>query len=143
MPAMPAGFSFRFTRAVVRRPCENIVNGLRAVDRGVPDIGIFQAEHESYVKSLQSLGLEVTVLPPLEEFPDSVFIEDTMLYLPQGAIVLRPGAVSRFGEASASARALAGFGLNLQEIEPEGTPPTDPVHGFAGLKRQPIVNSPN
>ena len=42
----------------------------------------------------------VIELPPLETYPDSVFVEDTALCLPQGAVVMRPGAPSRLGEAA-------------------------------------------
>jgi dimethylargininase len=43
--------------------------------------------------------------------PDSVFVEDTALCLPQGAVIMRPGAPSRLGEAAEMAshlRALYG-----------------------------------
>ena len=40
----------------------------------------------------------MTVLPPVEEYPDSVFVEDAALVFPEGAIMLRPGAPSRAGE---------------------------------------------
>jgi len=39
------GFSYRFTDAVVRKPGLSVVDGLRAVDRGQPDIKRFTAEH--------------------------------------------------------------------------------------------------
>ena len=113
--------SYRFTRAVVRTPCNNIVNALRATDRGAPDAALFRAEHAAYVSTLQSLGLEVTVLPALEEFPDSVFIEDTALCLPEGAIILRPGTASRLGEARQTAMALEHMGLEFREIDSAGT----------------------
>ena len=35
------------------------------------------------------------VLPPLADFPDSIFVEDPAFVLPEGAILLRPGAPSR------------------------------------------------
>ena len=82
------GISFRFTDAVVRRPGLSIAEGLRAVDRGLPDIKQFASEHDTYVKTLERAGLKVEVLPPLEAFPDSVFVEDAALCLP-GATVLQ------------------------------------------------------
>jgi dimethylargininase len=82
------GISFWFTDAVVRRPGLSIVDGLRAVDRGQPDIRRFMAEHDAYVRVLERSGLKVEVLPPLEAFPDSVFVEDAALCLP-GATVLQ------------------------------------------------------
>jgi len=118
---MSEGISYRFTRAVVRTPCNDVIHGLRAVERGAPDAALFRAQHLEYRGILESLGLEVTVLPALEEFPDSVFIEDTALCLPEGAIILRPGTDSRRGEALASAESLDSMGLDLMEIGPEGT----------------------
>jgi dimethylargininase len=118
--AMRDEISYRFTYAVVRTPSNSVANALRATDRGAPDVAVFRAEHAAYVSTLQRLGLEVTVLPALEEFPDSVFIEDTALCLPEGAIILRPGAASRVGEASQTATALSGLGLELKKIDAPG-----------------------
>jgi dimethylargininase len=113
--------SYRFTRAIVRTPCNKVANALRAMDRGAPDADVFRAEHAAYVSVLQSLGLDLTILPPLEEFPDSVFIEDSALCLPEGAIILRPGAASRRGEASQSAAALSSLGVELMKVDGPGT----------------------
>jgi dimethylargininase len=103
--------SYRFTHAITRRPAATIAAGLRAVDTGQPDPEIMQAHHDAYVAALRSTGAEVIVLDPLPAYPDSVFVEDTALCLPEGAVVLRPGAPSRLGEAAEMAphlRALYG-----------------------------------
>ena len=89
---------YRFDHALVRRPAKSVTQGLRAKDRGDPAYDGVASEHDSYISALQAAGVEVTVLPPLEEFPDSVFIEDPALVFPEGAIALRPGAQSRVGE---------------------------------------------
>jgi len=94
-----AGLSFRFTNAITRRPSDSVAMGLRAEDTGDPSGARFRAEHELYVKALQEAGLTVDVLPPLEAYPDSCFVEDPAFCLPEGAIVLRPGAISREGES--------------------------------------------
>lgn len=114
------GLSYQFTHAVVRRPGRSVVNGLRMVDRGEPDIELFEAEHCGYVRALERAGLKVAVLPPLEAYPDSVFVEDTALCLPEGTIILRPGAPSRSGEAAANAPALAGLGHDVHYIGQAG-----------------------
>jgi dimethylargininase len=93
--------SFRFTHAIIRTPPASAVNGLRAEDVGNPDVGVMMAHHDSYVHALTQAGLEVRVLDALEDFPDSLFVEDTALCLHEGAIVLRPGAPTRFGESLA------------------------------------------
>ncbi len=90
--------SFRFTHAVTRRPGPDVVSGLRAVDTGAPDLDRFLGHHAAYVAALRATGAEVVELDPLDGFPDAVFVEDTALCLPEGAIIMRPGAPSRLGE---------------------------------------------
>ena len=119
-PMIREGFSYRFTDAVVRQPGLSVANGLRAVDRGQPDIKRFTAEHSAYVKVLERAGLKVEVLPPLEAFPDSVFVEDAALCLPGGTVILSPGAPSRAGEAEAMATALTGLGHEIHHLGQEG-----------------------
>jgi len=92
---------YRFDSAMVREPSHSVIRGLRARDRGAPTYEGVKAEHADYVAALRTAGLEVTVLPPLEAFPDSLFIEDPALVFTEGAIVLRPGAPTRTGEAAA------------------------------------------
>jgi dimethylargininase len=89
---------FKFTDAIVRTPGNSVVRGLRSGNGPAPSLTAFRAEHDSYVKALQDAGVEVEVLPPLENLPDSVFVEDAALVFADCAIVLRPGAASRAGE---------------------------------------------
>jgi dimethylargininase len=104
-------FSTHFTHAITRRPAPSITAGLRAVDTGTPDLGLMQAHHDAYIATLRETGATVVELPALEAYPDSVFVEDTALCLPEGAVIMRPGAPSRLGEAAEMAphlRALYG-----------------------------------
>ena len=96
---MPSSF-YRFNRALARRPALSAVDGLRAVDRGAPDVGRLRAEHDGYVAALRDCGVAVEVLPALEAFPDSMFVEDPALVFEEGAILLRPGAPTRIGETA-------------------------------------------
>lgn len=89
-----------FTHAITRAPSASITRGLRAVDTGTPDLSLMQAHHAAYIAALRETGATVIELPALEAYPDSVFVEDTALCLPQGAVVMRPGAPSRLGEAA-------------------------------------------
>ena len=93
------GQSFHFTHAILRDPADSIVDGLRAVDTGTPDVTLFRAQHAAYRDALETAGLITTVLTPLQAFPDRVFVEDAALCLPEGAVVMRPGAPTRLGEA--------------------------------------------
>ncbi len=109
-------FSIRFTYAITRRPAASIIRGLRAVDTGTPDIALMQAHHAAYIAALKETGATVIELPPLDAYPDSVFVEDTALCLPQGAVVMRPGAPSRLGEAAEMAPQLRALYGQVVEI---------------------------
>jgi len=112
--------SCTFTHAIVRRPAATVVDGLRAVDTGAPDHSSFTRHHADYVDALRSTGAAVEVLPALEAFPDSVFVEDTALCLPEGAVVMRPGAPSRLGEVRAIAPHLMQHYEDMRSIEAPG-----------------------
>lgn len=112
--------SYHFTHAIVRRPAHSIVDGLRAMDTGTPDFDLFSRHHYDYIAALASTGAKVTTLEALEDFPDSVFIEDAALCLNEGAIVMRPGAPSRLGEATAIAPVLSRFYDDVLAIEGTG-----------------------
>ena len=109
-------YSTHFTHAITRCPSASITAGLRAVDIGTPDLALMLAHHAAYIAVLKETGAEVIELPALDAYPDSVFVEDTALCLPQGAVVMRPGAPSRLGEAAEMAphlRALYGQVLEI------------------------------
>ena len=109
--------SYRFTHAITRRPAASIIAGLRAVDTGAPDLARMQAHHADYIAALKATGATVIELPELDAFPDSVFVEDTALCLPEGAIVMRPGAPSRLGEAAEMAPHLSALYTRVLRIE--------------------------
>ena len=109
--------SYTFSHAITRRPAASIVAGLRAVDTGTPDLALMQAHHADYIAALRSTGAEVIELDAMEAFPDSVFVEDTALCLPKGAVVMRPGAPSRLGEAAEMAPYLQALYASVLRIE--------------------------
>ena len=90
---------FDFANAIVRMPAPSVVDGLRAGGEA-PDYEGVLAEHRAYVAALESAGLAVEVLEPLADYPDSVFVEDPAFVIPEGAILLRPGAPTRIGETA-------------------------------------------
>lgn len=114
--------SYEFRRAITRKPGKSIVDGLRAEDIGTPDLTRMLEAHAAYVATLRSTGAEVVELPPLEAYPDAVFVEDTMLCLPELAIAMRPGAPTRIGEVAEMRPAIeAFFGDRIAEIAAPGT----------------------
>jgi dimethylargininase len=90
---------FDFDRAIVREPAASVVDGLRT-GAEAPSYSRVLDEHRAYVAALEAAGVAVETLPALPEHPDSVFVEDPAFVLPEGAILLRPGAPSRLGETA-------------------------------------------
>src|SRR5690349_23599157 len=95
------------TEAIVRRPGPDFARGLTTAGLGKPDAARMLAQHAAYAGALRALGLEVEVLEPLPGFPDAYFVEDVAVVVPELAVVARPGAPSRLGEADAIGPALA------------------------------------
>lgn len=112
---------FEFSRAIIRKPAASTTDGLRAVDTGPPDLARMNAAHAAYAATLRKTGAEVIELPALTPYPDSVFVEDTALCLPQGAILMRPGAPTRVGEVSEMAPVLYNLYKDVREIKDPGT----------------------
>lgn len=96
---------FDFGSAIVRTAAPSVVDGLRTGPEAPTYEGVL-AEHEAYVAALAAAELAVERLEPLPDYPDSVFVEDPAFVLPEGAILLRPGAPTRIGEAAEIAPAL-------------------------------------
>ncbi len=111
----------RFTTAIVRKPCPEMAKGITTANLGTPDYEKALVQHEKYVESLEKCGLKVRVLEAMNNFPDSVFIEDVSLCTPHCAIVTNPGAESRNGEIAEMKQVLSDYFKNIEEIKFPGT----------------------
>lgn len=110
-----------FTKAIVRKPCQNMVNGITSAKLGKPDYQNALKQHANYVEALKKCGLKVTVLEAMEEFPDSVFVEDTALITPKCAILTNPGAAERNSEIVDMEKTLKSFFPEIERIVNPGT----------------------
>ena len=110
-----------FKHIIARTPCRALVDGLSASNLGKPIYEKALEQHNTYIRALQTCGVDITILPPAEEFPDSVFVEDPALCTPHCAIVTRPGADSRRGEAALMEPVLKRFYEHVERIEAPGT----------------------
>lgn len=131
---------FDFTHAIVRTPGRSVVNGLRMGGEAPTYEGV-AAQHANYVSCLREVGLQVDVLPPLEDFPDSTFVEDPALTFSEGAILLRPGAPSRAPEPEHIRAALASHFAKVLELAPDehvdgGDILVTPETTFIGLSKR-------
>lgn len=130
-----------FTRAMVKTPCKNMVNGITTAGLGKPNYELALQQHEQYIHALERSGLEVIVLDPDEHFPDSTFIEDTCLMTPACAIITNPGASSRKDEIQKVDEAVKLLGLNMEYIKDPGTLDAGDImmvrdHYYAGLSER-------
>jgi dimethylargininase len=130
-----------FTKAIVRKPCQNMVKGITSATLGKPDYQNALKQHANYVKTLEKCGLQVTVLDGNEEFPDSVFVEDTALITPKCAILTNPGAQSRIGEVAEMEIALKKIFPDIEHIVSPGTLDAGDVmmvgnHFYIGLSKR-------
>jgi dimethylargininase len=100
-------------------PCFNECE-ITHIDRFPISIDVARAQHEGYTRALKDLGCELIELPAEKDLPDSVFVEDTALILPEVAVITRPGADSRRPETESISRALQPF-RELLFIQAPGT----------------------
>ena len=135
------GIEMRFTKAIVRTPGRSMVDGLTAANLGKPQYETALSQHAAYVQSLKTAGLDVIVLVPDEQYPDSTFVEDTALLTSQCAIITRPGAPSRRGETEAIESVLEKFYPNIEQVKLPGTVDAGDImmvgtHFYIGLSQR-------
>jgi dimethylargininase len=110
-----------FTKAIVRTPGRSLTSGLTGANLGPPDYQKALEQHRQYVAALERCGLDVLILEADEAFPDSTFVEDVAIVTPKCAIITRPAAASRRGEAACILPILEDFYSYIEKIQPPGT----------------------
>jgi len=99
----------KYNHAIVRKPGTTFKDGLTQGLLGEPDLSLTMEQHATYCRTLESVGLELTILENEEEFPDCPFVEDTAIVSENCAVITRPGNVTRRGETTTIEEALKGF----------------------------------
>ena len=89
--------SYDFKNAIIRKLNRSIQNGLSSQNLH-PDYDIILEEHRNYIKAINESGLKINLLESLEEYPDSIFVEDPVLIYKSTIIILNPFDSSRNGE---------------------------------------------
>lgn len=77
-------------------------------------------QHQAYRELLQQLGCAVVLLPPLDDLPDAVFVEDVAVVLDEVAVMAPMSAPSRQAESAPMAELLAGY-RTLLHLTPPAT----------------------
>lgn len=130
-----------FTNAVVKTPGRSLTSGLTTANLGLPDYHLALAQHNNYIRALESCGLQVAILDADEEFPDATFIEDVALLTPKCAVITRPGAPTRLGEIDSVLPVLQKFYSKIETITSPGTLEAGDVmmtgtHFFIGISQR-------
>lgn len=108
--------------ALVRRPSSRLGDGIVThVDRQPIDAALAARQHEAYVEALESAGWRVRWLPPADDLPDAVFVEDTVVVCDDLAVLARPGVPERLPEIDSVEEVLAELRLETARIDGEGT----------------------
>ncbi len=113
-----------FKHVIVRRPCKAMVEGITsAPELGKPDHALALQQHDDYIAALEQCGVDVTVLPADERYPDSCFVEDPAVITSKCAIITNPGAPSRNGEKDEIVGAIKKFFSDdqIEYIQAPGT----------------------
>ena len=110
-----------FSKAIVRKPCRNLIKGITTANLGIPDYSLATYQHQEYINALRECGLNLLTLEADEEFPDSIFVEDTALLTSHCAIIANPGISERKGEIIEIKNVVQKFYSNLEMIEEPGT----------------------
>ncbi|MEU4293319.1 dimethylargininase [Kribbella sp. NPDC026596] len=108
--------------ALVRRPSPRLADGLVThIERTPVDADLAVRQWQAYVDALEATGWTTVEVPAIDECPDGVFIEDTMVVYDDLAVIARSGAEERRPESAAAAKTVEGLGYRLTDITEPGT----------------------
>jgi dimethylargininase len=111
----------RFSKAILRAPCKNMVKGITSANLGMPYYQVAMKQHARYNQILNQLGLSTVLLGEDNRFPDSCFVEDTAVLCDKIAIITLLGEPSRQGEELSIYATLKFYYNNIQFIVSPGT----------------------
>ena len=104
-------------RALVRPPSSRLADGLVThIERRPIDLGRAREQWHGYVDALTATGWQTVEVPVAEDFPDSVFVEDSAVMYGDTAVIVRPGAAQRRGEPAGTGETLRRLGYSVVEM---------------------------
>ncbi|HYI53503.1 MAG TPA: arginine deiminase family protein [Microlunatus sp.] len=111
----PAGDAPRPGHLLVRRPSPALADGeLTHLDREPVDAELALRQWQGYVDAFAGHGWTVHQVEPVDDHPDGVFVEDTVVVFDDLAVLTSPGAASRRGEVLSTEAALAALPAALR-----------------------------
>ena len=108
--------------ALVRPPGPRLADGIVThIQRSPVDVDLARRQHAAYASALESAAWDIVTVPPADDCPDAVFIEDTVVVCDGLAVTTRPGAPARQPETAAVEDTVRELGLGVARIEAPGT----------------------
>jgi dimethylargininase len=108
--------------AIVRRPGPRLADGIVThIERQPVDLDLAVRQWEAYTEAMASNGWDLVEVPPADDCPDAVFVEDTVVLFRGTAVITRPGADARKAEIVAVEKVVESLGLSVNRIHGPGT----------------------
>jgi dimethylargininase len=104
--------------ALLRAPAPLLADGIVThLERRPVDVELARTQHREYAAALTAARWTVIDVGGGDSYPDSVFIEDTVVVVEDLAVLTRPGAPARRGEVDGTRVAVAALGLRVVRID--------------------------
>jgi dimethylargininase len=108
--------------ALVRPPGPALADGIVTHLERVPiDVARARRQWEGYTYTMAAYGWDLVEVPPADDCPDAVFVEDAVVVFRDLAVLTRPGAEARRPEVHGVAETVHRLGLATATVEPPGT----------------------
>lgn len=91
------------------------------IDRSPIDLALAMQQWQNYVDAVANAGWEVIEVPPADDCPDAVFIEDPVVLYRGVAVITRPGDDARKPETIGVEPVVAELGCRIERIVAPGT----------------------
>ncbi len=109
-------------KALVRPASPRLAEGIVThIKRESIDYHLALKQWEGYVEALEGGGWEIIEVPPADDCPDGVFVEDAVVVFRNVAVLTRPGAESRRPEVPGVEKVVEELGCSINRIRPPGT----------------------
>ncbi len=108
--------------ALVRSPGPRLDEGIVThLERHSVDLRLALRQWHSYLGALTLNGWRIAEVPPADDCPDAVFVEDAVVMFGNLAVITRPGADARKPEVLEVEKLVDALGLSTNRIAAPGT----------------------
>jgi dimethylargininase len=108
--------------ALVRQPSPRVAEGIVThIERQPVDFERAFQQWNEYISALRLAGWDLIEVPPAQDCPDGVFVEDTMVVFRDVAVIANPAAPSRRPEIAGAERTISELGYSINRIRTPGT----------------------